>query len=110
MTIKTLEDVKIIDGNEVATHKGSNKFIRINHKKNYIKFIMQNGPLKKKGHNGCQLTALLATAKVMLVAMQKELPCTENNDTLYHLGRALIYQNNRTRNCKQRNVEGFDAL
>ena len=85
-----------------------NNFIYVRHDVNSISFTIQNGPAKEVGVNGCQLTALIETAKVMIEELNKEFPCIENEITITKLYEALFWQVQRTLNRQERGVEGVN--
>lgn len=135
MALETLKNVDKIDGNEVVvmddlrekhpekfTESGQmdwkwfesevrpNKFIYVRHDKNSISFTIQNGPVKENGKNGCQLTALIDCARVMLTGLNKNNPCRENSVALTKLDEALMWLEKRTKDREARGVEGTGAV
>lgn len=85
-------------------------FIYVRHDVNSVAFTIQNGPIKEAGVNGCQVTDIIEVAKMMLEGLNEKFPCEENEGTIYHLGQALWYQNQRTANREKRGVEGTSQL
>jgi hypothetical protein len=83
-----------------------NAFMYVRHDKNSISFTLQDGPVKEKGVNGCQVTDIIAVAKHMIERLNKKFPCTENETTLFHLQEAIDAQTERTRDRTNRGVEG----
>jgi hypothetical protein len=81
-------------------------FIYVRHDVNSISFTIQNGPVKENGVNGCQLTALIEAAKVMIENLNKNFPCRENAMTITKLDEALMWQKKRTEDRVKRQVEG----
>lgn len=80
--------------------------IYVRHDVGSISFTIQNGPIKEVGKNGCQLTALIAAAKIMLEELNKKHPCRENAVTITKLDEALMWQEKRTKDREARGVEG----
>lgn len=83
-----------------------NNFIYVRHDKGSIAFTLQNGTIGERGVNGCQLDALIDTAKIMLEGLQKKLPCRENAVAITKLDEALMWLEKRTKDRIARNVEG----
>lgn len=80
--------------------------IQIRYDKNSISFTLQNGPIKENGKNGCQLTALIEAAKIVLERLNNKFPCRENSITITKLEEALMWQEKRTKDRLTRGVEG----
>lgn len=109
--LEFLEGVKSIDGHWVAeltdfANKRPEEFIVVNHKNNGISFKIQKGPIKEVGKNGCQVTALIEAARVMIAKAYEKYPCRENSITLTKLDEALMWQKARTADREARGVEG----
>ena len=119
MALETLKDLKEIDGFKIVRIKPAdmswddfdkirNEYpINITERMSCISFRIQNGPVKEVGVNGCQLTTLIATAKIMLEELNKKFPCRENSMTITKLDEALMWQDKRTKDRELRNVEGL---
>ena len=80
--------------------------IGIHHESNLISFKIQNGPIKENGKNGCQVTALIEAAKIIIGKLNHQYYSPFNDRTLYHLDSALDAQAARTKDRENRNVEG----
>jgi len=116
MALETLKDIKKIDGFVVASfpdidkHKIENNlnFIKIDNDKNSISFILQNGPIKENGVNGCQVDTLIETAKLIIEGLNKKFPCRENTKEITKLDEALLWSMKRKIDRIERNVEGHN--
>lgn len=109
MALETLKGVKQIDGEEVTggvSNFGPNRPIFIHDETNQIAFQIQSGPIGEAGKNGCQLTALIAAAKIMIEKLNEKYPCRENSITITKLDEALMWQQKRTMDRISRGVEG----
>ena len=129
MALETLKDVKTIDGFEVHYHECKNKtqyqcetcdikcggfspdkdkYINIykNKNLNHIAFLLQNGPIKEVGTNGCQVDTIIEAAKLMLDGLNKQFPCQENKDAISSLNHALQRLYHRKVDRIYRGVEG----
>lgn len=85
-----------------------NKFIYVRNDVNSLSFTIQNGPIKENGKNGCQVVDVIAVAKHIIEKLNKEFPCRENSMTITKLDEALMWQEKRTKDRQDRNVEGFN--
>lgn len=83
-------------------------FVYIRHDKNSISFTIQNGPIKEKGINGCQVDTIVATAKKIIEGLNEKFFCEENKSALYHLGEALRFLKLCKVNRENRGVEGYN--
>lgn len=81
-------------------------FIYVRHDVNSLSFTIQNGPIKKVGKNGCQVTDVIAAAKHIIEQLDVKFPCRENAMTITKLDEALMWQTKRTMDRESRNVEG----
>lgn len=81
-------------------------FIYVRHDVNSLSFTLQNGPVKEKGVNGCQITDVIEVAKHMITELNEKFPCPENENTITFLGLALEWQKRRTTDRLNRGVEG----
>lgn len=84
------------------------KFIYVRHDVNSISFNIQNGPVNEVGVNGCQVDALIETAKIMIEGLNKKFPCRENFLAITRLKEALHWLDHRKKDREKRNVEGFN--
>lgn len=87
-----------------------NNFIYVRHDKNSLSFTLQNGPIKESGINGCQVTDVIAAAKHIIQELNKKFPCRENSMTITKLDEALMWQDKRTKDRLERNVEGYNKV
>lgn len=117
MALKTLIGIEEIGGFKIVRKRGDLSWdefdekrkefpINITEEKGMISFKVQDGPVKEVGVNGCQLTTLIETAKIMLEALNKKFPCRENSITITKLQEALMWQDERTSDRVRREVEG----
>jgi hypothetical protein len=117
MALETLKGILEIEGFKVVRERGDLSWsefddkrkefpINITEEKGMISFKIQDGPIKENGINGCQLTTLISTAKIMLESLNKKFPCRENSITITKLEEALMWQSKRTEDRILRNVEG----
>lgn len=82
--------------------------IQIRHDKNSISFTLQNGPVKEVGVNGCQVLELICAAREIISRLNDKYPCEENQKTVDALADAIHWQNERTKDREDRNVEGLN--
>lgn len=113
MALETLAEVKKIGGVEVKrvewNHPPGN-FIELNDAHNAITFKIQDGPIKKKGVNGCQVDQLIETAKMMLEGLNKKVPARETSLAVTRLEEALMWLDKRRQDRTARGVEGTNNL
>lgn len=81
-------------------------FIYIRNDVNSIAFTIQKGPIKENGVNGCQVDCLIAAAKEIISALNKNFPCRENSIAITKLEEALMWLEQRTKDREKRGVEG----
>ena len=81
-----------------------NKYIHV--KGNEVKFIIQDGPIKEVGENGCQATDMLDFVKELFTSLNNAYPCQENRNTITYLNKARFQQKLRTADREKRGVEG----
>jgi len=115
MALETLKGVTKIDGEGVAELNGfadgrPPEYIVVNHANNGISFKIQNGPIKEVGKNGCQVTALIDAALLIIKGLNERFPCRENALTITKLEEALMWQHKRTRDREAREVEGLSKV
>ena len=77
---------------------------------NSISFTIQDGPVGENGKNGCQVEELVALSKIMVETLDKEFPCEENKNIIYHLRNAMDEFERRTASRIKRGVEGKKEL
>lgn len=73
---------------------------------NTLSFQIQNGPIGDVGVNGIQVTDVLAFTKELYKSLNAAFPCRENSLTITKIEEALHWQEARTRDKVNRNVEG----
>jgi hypothetical protein len=83
-----------------------NHFIYLRHDKNSLTFTLQDGPIKEKGVNGCQVDTIIEAAKIMLEGLNDKFPCEENLNAIEKLEAALMWLEDRKKNREARGVEG----
>lgn len=126
MALETLKDVKFIRGFAVITDNDrpknsmgdtdwgafdklrESKPICVDHDAHMISFKIQQGPIKEKGVNGCQLDCLIAVALEMITKLNDKFPCIENANAREHLQSALFWLDERKAQRERRGVEGFN--
>ncbi len=93
-------------------------FVYVRNDKNSISFTLQNGPVKEKGINGCQVDTLIHTAKRILQELnrkptieemeegKKDYSTRETSMAITKLQEAIFWLNERTRDRQERDVEG----
>jgi len=84
--------------------------VEINHEENSIKFTLQNGPIKEKGVNGCQVDTMIDFARQIIAGLNQKFPCRENSCAVTHLDEAMMWLLWRTRDRLDRGVEGFNKV
>ena len=72
-------------------------------------FLIQHGPVKENGRNGCDATDIIRYAIGLYHSFNKAHPCRENSLTITKLEEALHWQEARTRDREARQVEGISA-
>jgi hypothetical protein len=90
------------------TPLGLPEFVTVNYETNEITFKIQNGPIKEKGINGCQVDELIHMAKVIIGGLNHNFPCRENSFTITKLEEALHWLNHRKTDRIGRGVEGYN--
>jgi len=105
MALETLEGLDKILGTCV-NEPGA--FIEIDHKANSIKFVMQNGPIKENGLNGCQVDTIIEASKLILEGLNRKFPCRENSIAITKLEETLMWLIKRAENRENRGVEGYN--
>jgi hypothetical protein len=111
VALETLKDVKEIDGFEVT--RGVSNFsdsrpVFIHDETNQLAFQIQNGPIKEKGVNGCQVDTIIEAARLMILGLNKNFPCRENSIALTKLEEALMWMKKRKENREKQGVEGLN--
>ncbi len=113
MALETLKNARTTPSGLMIAHRRYDSapkgaaHINVDHHNGRLSFVVQNGPVKEVGVNGCQLTDVIEVAKMMLEELNKKFPCSENDSTLAYLDAALTCQGLRTMDRELRGVEGF---
>ena len=111
MALETLKDVTEIDGFKVAREIGENSVdmpIFIGEQTNCISFVIQDGPVKNNGVNGCQVDTIIAAATKILDGLNNKFPCNENEKAILHLKDAYSWLKKRKAEREARGVEGYE--
>lgn len=82
-------------------------FIYIRHDVNSLSFNLQNGPIKEKGVNGCQVDTMIEASKIILEKLNNQFPCRENSMAITKLDEALLWLQKRKADREKRQVEGL---
>lgn len=83
-------------------------FIYLRHDVGSISFKIQSDTVSKVGIDGCQMTAMIVAARIIIEKLNAKFPCPENEKTIEHLNYALSWQERRTKDREARNVEGYN--
>lgn len=115
MALETLKGITNIGGFDVAeleefATERPKEYIVVNHKNNGINFIIQNGPIKEHGVNGCQVDTLIEAALIIIKGLNGKLPDINNAQTIDHLNSALYWLKQRKINREMRGVEGTNQI
>ena len=81
-------------------------FIYIRHDTNSLSFTLQNGPVKEKGINGCQVDTIIGVAAEILSKLNDKNPSGYNECAVWCLEAALGALRARTKDREARGVEG----
>lgn len=124
MALETLKKISQINGNKIiretdrpigddgkvdwAKYDEMRKTmpIAIDDTTNMISFRIQDGPIKEKGKNGCQVDELVAAALLIVQGLNKKYPCNQNVKAMSSLYEAQAWLRQRTLDRKHRLVEG----
>ena len=90
-----------------STVYDADKYICVDHGQT-VCFTIQSGPVSECGRNGCDATDLIRYTIGLYKSFNNAHPCRENSLTITKLEEALHWQEARTRDRVQRNVEGTD--
>jgi len=114
MALETLKGVTKIGGFEVGInpHKDDIRkvFIHNHPDRNEISFIIQKGPIKEVGVNGCQVDTIIEVAKFIIEGLNENYPCRENAMVITKLDEALLWLMKRKLDREARSVEGENKL
>jgi len=75
-----------------------------------VHFTIQSDPIGKVGINGCQARDMLEYIIHLFESLDASYPCGENKATIIRLQNALSWQDERTKERKERNVEGKNLV
>lgn len=81
-------------------------FIYVRRDVNSIAFTIQNGPVKEVGVNGCQITTLIESARLLIEKHNEKFPSMGNISAMHHLEMAIFSQERRAQAREARGVEG----
>jgi len=113
MALETLKGVEEIGGFEVGhtgkdlsevTANAFSKHVIVNQAHNTISFILQNGPVKEEGVNGCGVETLIHAALDIIDGLNEKFPCDENAGAIVGLEHALMWLEKRKKDREQRGV------
>jgi len=71
-----------------------------------VSFKIQSDPVLEVGINGCQACDMLEYVLRLIQSFNDKFPCRENAITITKIQEALMWQDQRTKDREQRNVEG----
>lgn len=107
-TLREVTKIRNVEIKRVEWEQPKDHFIEVNDAHNAITFKIQNGPALRKGVNGCQVDALIETAKLMLEGLNRKVPARETAIVITKLEEALMWLDKRTADRTNRGVEGTD--
>ena len=111
MALETLAGLKQIGGFETTRDGidfGCARPVFIYEDYNHLCFKIQNGPVKERGVNGCQVDTVIETAKIILEGLNSKFPCRENALAITKLDEALMWLAKRKADREARGVEGTE--
>ncbi len=110
--IQELAHIEEAHKNICANNQNNKNFIFVTagnkNKASVVSFIVQDGPIKEVGINGCQVTDMLEYVKHLYISLNAAFPCDENASTINCIEDALFWQKKRTADREKRGVEGFN--
>lgn len=74
-----------------------------------VTFVLQRGPVREVGRNGCDLIDMLEFTRLTLEAFQAKFACRENAIAITKLQEAEMWLRERTRDREERGVEGTSS-
>jgi len=107
MALETLKGVGEIGGYKVW-QKMKTAYVTIDDRTNTIAFRIQDGPIKERGVNGCQVDTLIHAAKMIIEGLNKKFPCRENSMAITNLDASILWLEKRKSDREKRGVEGFN--
>jgi hypothetical protein len=75
-----------------------------------VKFTIQSDPINQVGVNGCQAVDMLEYTKCLFQSLNDAFPCRENEITILKIEEAIHWQDARTKDRLNRNVEGRNRI
>jgi hypothetical protein len=84
------------------------QFIQTDPEMNTISFVVQEGPVRENGVNGCQIDDIIWAAATIIRNFNSRFPCRENSCAITHLDEAMMWLEKRTKDRTERKVEGTD--
>jgi len=75
-----------------------------------VHFRIQDGPIKEKGVNGCQVDDIIKFAQLLVEEFNREFPCPENDSCIGYLAAALERLEDRRKDREKRGVEGRNEV
>lgn len=75
----------------------------------HLECILQDGPIKEVGVNGCQIDDIIEWAKARIEFFNSKFPCRENSMIITKLDEALLWSMKRRVDREKRQVEGTNA-
>lgn len=112
MALETLKDIPSVNGHKihrVSWNQPEGNHIEINDEGNAITFKIQDGPIKEKGHNGCQVDEIISTALLMVKGLNKKFPSEFNVKAMSSLYEAYSWLQQRKIDRERRGVEGTNV-
>ena len=76
----------------------------------FVRFRIQEGPIREVGLNGCQIDEVIQWAKEKIEGFNKTFPCRENSVAITKLDEALLWLLKRKMDRLARGVEGENKL
>lgn len=113
MALETIENLKSIGGFSVTggvSNFSKDRPIFIHSETNQLAFLIQKGPIKENGVNGCQVDTIIETAKLIVEGLNKQFPCRENAMVITKLDEALMWSAKRKTDREARQVEGTSQV
>jgi len=115
MAIEMLKGRETIGGFKVAEVNDPNlcnheEFVVIDPTNQKICFTIQNGPPREVGVNGCRVETILEVLRAIIHGLNSRVSCRENEEALTKIGEAIEWLERRTKDRKNRGVEGTSAL
>lgn len=75
-----------------------------------VTFVLQRGPVKEYGNNGCQIDDMIKFVRKTLEVFNSKVPCRENSLAITKLQEAELWLLQRYMNRVKRDVEGTSKL